>query len=150
MTTRGHGQSVVERYAKTRGERLFRADGGEFLMLHESARGHFPVYMHAHGSSPDVVSLRAHWSAGLARAELSRLREYVSRFNDRNPWLTASVGNSHDSYAIRIVGHIRFCAKDQADFGAFARFVDMSLSSAAKLFERVYSEITVRCLQATG
>ena len=141
--------TVIQRYARTRGERLFRTGEGEFLMLHESARGHFPVYLHARGSSPDVVSLRANWSAGLARTELSRLHAYVHRFNECNPWLTARVRHCHDSFALEIVGHIGFCSTDD-DFGTFARFVDMSLSAAAKLFERVYSEITVRCLQTAG
>ena len=140
---------MVKRYARTRGERLFRTGEGEFLMLHEAARGHFPVYMHARGSSPDVVSFRAHWSAGLARTELSRLHAHVDRFNGCTPWLTASVRHSHDSFALEIVGHIRFCSTDD-DFATFARFVDMSLSAATKLFETVYSEITVRCLQTAG
>ncbi|MGE5696133.1 MAG: hypothetical protein ACM4D3_13140 [Candidatus Sericytochromatia bacterium] len=142
--------TVIERYAKTRGIRLIRAGEGEFLMLQDSARGHFPVYMHARGSSRDGISLRAHWSAGLGRAELSLLHECVKRFNDHNPWLTASVREGPGSFALRIVGHIRFRATDEADFGVFARFLDMSLSTAARLFERVYSDMTVRYLQTTG
>ncbi|HUL98424.1 MAG TPA: YbjN domain-containing protein [Mycobacterium sp.] len=140
MTTRGIGQVMIERYARTRGERLFRADGGEYLILQDSARGHFPVYMRATGSSPDVVKLRARWSAGLARADRSRLLEWVNHFNDRDAWLMASVRDAHDPAALRVVVNSRFYVADEADFGAFARFVDLSLASAAEVFEGVYAE----------
>jgi hypothetical protein len=66
MATRGIGQLMIERYAKTRGERLFRADEGGYLILQDSARGHFPVHMRAHGS---VVELRPRWSPRVAHAD---------------------------------------------------------------------------------
>jgi Putative bacterial sensory transduction regulator len=141
VATRGIGQLMINRYARTRGERLFRADDGGYLMLQDSARGHFPVYLRPHDSSPDVVELCARWSARLAHAERSRLLEWVNRFNDRNPWLTASVRDTNDASAPTVVGNSRFCITNEVDFGAFARFVDLSLASATKLFEGVYAEI---------
>lgn len=60
---------MIERYARTRGERLFHADEGGYLILQDSARGHFPVHMHAHDSSPDVVVLRPRWSTRFAHPE---------------------------------------------------------------------------------
>src|SRR5262249_54986874 len=57
VANRGIGQLMIKRYARTRGERLFRAYEGQYLILQDSARGHFPVYMRPHGSSPDVVEL---------------------------------------------------------------------------------------------
>lgn len=141
MATQGIGQLMIERYAKTRRERLFRADGGECLILQDSARGHFPVYMGTRGSSPDVVTLRAHWSARCAHTERIRLDECVNRFNDRNKLLTASIRESHGSSALEVVGNSRFWVRDEDDFRPFVRFVDMSLTSAAKLFEGVYAEM---------
>jgi hypothetical protein len=49
----GIGQLMIERYAKTRRERLFRASGEESVILQDSARGHFPVYLGARRSSTD-------------------------------------------------------------------------------------------------
>jgi hypothetical protein len=141
VATPGVGQSLIERYAKTRSERLFRGDG-ESLILHDSALGHFPVYMSARGSSPDLVTLRARWSARCAHTERIRLHECVNRFNVRNALLTASVHDSHDFSALAVVGNSRFWVRDEDDFRPFARFVDMSLASATKLFEDVYAEIT--------
>ena len=131
---------MIERYAKTRGERLFRANGGDFLLLQDSARGHFPVYMHARSSSPDVVTLRAHWSARCAHTERMRLHESVNRFNARNASVTASVRDSHDSSALQVVVNSRFWVRDERDFGPFVRFADMSLASAARLFEQIYAD----------
>jgi Putative bacterial sensory transduction regulator len=141
VATRGIGQLMIKRYARTRGERLFRAYEGQYLILQDSARGHFPVYLRPHGSSPDAVELCARWSARLAHAERIRLLELVNRFNDRNQWLTASVRDTNDASALTVVGRSRFCITDEVDFGAFARFVDLSLASAAKLFEAVYAEM---------
>jgi hypothetical protein len=67
VATPGIGQLMIERYAKMRRERLFHstgeaANGEEYVILQDSARGHFPVYLSARGSSPDVVQLRAHFS----------------------------------------------------------------------------------------
>lgn len=145
---------MIERYAKKRSERLFRANDGEYVQLQDSARGHFPVYMHACGSSPDVVTLRAHWSARCAHTKRIHLRECVNRFNDRNPWLTVSVREAHDSSALTVVVNSSILLADEVDFGVFVRFVDLSLASAAKLFEQVYPGTQLpspaelrRCLQ---
>jgi hypothetical protein len=99
------------------------------------------VYMGTRGSSPDVVTLRAHWSARCAHTERIRLDECVNRFNDRNKLLTASVRERHDSSALEVVGNSRFWVRDEDDFRPFVRFVDMSLASAVKLFEGVYAEM---------
>ncbi len=131
---------MIERYAQTRGERLFRASGGERLMLQDSARGHFPVYLSARGSSPDVVTLRAHWSR-CERTERVRLQECVTRFNGRNKLLTASICESHATSALEVVGRSRFWVRDESDFAPFARFADRSLASAVKLFEGLYAEM---------
>lgn len=148
---------MIERYAKTRQERLFHATGAESVILQDSARGHFPVYLSARGSSPDRVELRAHWSARCTHTDQFRLQEFVNRFNARNKLLTASVRQSHDSSALTVVGSSRFWVRDEDDFRPFARFVDMSLASAVKLFESVYEEMNVpsageldRCLRLTG
>ena len=157
VATKGFGQALIERYAKTRRERLFHSNGNEFVILQDSARGHFPVYMRARDSSPDVVSLRARWSAGFAHAERIRVHELVNRFNDRNKWLTASIRETHDRSALRVVGNFRFWVRDEVDFAAFVRFVDLSLAAATKLFEAVYAEATLsspaeleRCFQLSG
>lgn len=158
---------MIERYAKTRQERLFHATGAESVILQDSARGHFPVYLSARGSSSDErlreeqstdrVELRAHWSARCTHTDQFRLQEFVNRFNARNKLLTASVRQSHDSSALTVVGNSRFWVRDEDDFRPFARFVDMSLASAVKLFESVYEEMNVpsageldRCLRLTG
>ena|SRR6185312_1323017 len=130
---------MIERYAKTRGERLFHASGGESLMLHDSARGHFPVYLSVRGSSPDVVTLRAHWSR-CARTERIRLHEYVNHFNEHDALLTASVCESHGTSALEIVAKSRFWVRDDDDFRPFVRFVDRSLAAAARLFEAIYTD----------
>ena len=141
---------MIERYAKMRRERLFRANvqeanvqganGEEYVILQDSARGHFPVHLSARGSSPDVVQLRAHFSARRAHTMRFRLHDCVNRFNDRNKLLTATVRESHDSSALGVVGNSRFWVRDEDDFGPFVRFVDMSLALAVKLVERVYEE----------
>lgn|GEM_PF-2329020 len=143
MATPGVGQSLIERYARTRGQRLFRGDEGESVLLHDSARGHFPVYMSARGSSPDLVTLRARWSARCAHTERIRLQECVNRFTARNALLTANIHESHDFSALAVVGNSRFWVRDEDDFRPFTRFVDMSLALAAKLFEDVYAEMTL-------
>jgi hypothetical protein len=157
VATRGVGQSLIERYAKTRRERLFRGGDGESLLMHDSAHGHFPVYMSARGSSPDLVTLRARWSARCAHTERIRLQECVTRFNVRNALLTARVQESHDFSALAVVGKSRFWVRDEDDFRPFARFVDISLASAAKLFEDVYTEMKLpslaeleRCFQLSS
>jgi hypothetical protein len=156
VATQGVGQSLIERYAKTRSQRLFRGDEGESVLLHDSAHGHFPVHMSARGSSPDLVTLRARWSARCAHAERIRLQECVNRFNVRSALLTAHVHESHDFSALAVVGNSRFWVRDEGDFRPFARFVDMSLASAVKLFEDVYAEMTLapaepeRCFQLSG
>ena len=137
---------MIERYAKMRRERLFHsngeaANGEEYVILQDSARGHFPVYLSARGSSPDVVQLRAHFSARRAHTKRFRLHDCVNRFNDRDKLLTATVRESHDSSALGVVGDSRFWVRDEGDFGPFVRFVDMSLASAVKLVERVYEEM---------
>jgi hypothetical protein len=142
---------MIQRYAKMRRERLFHANGAEangeeangeeYVILQDSARGHFPVYLSARGSSPDVVQLRAHFSARCAHTKRFRLHDCVDRFNDRNKLLTATVRESHDSSALGVVGKSRFWVRDEGDFGPFVRFVDMSLASAVKLVERVYEEM---------
>ena len=137
---------MIERYAKVRRERLFHsngeaANGEEYVILQDSARGHFPVYLSARGSSPDVVQLRAHFSARRAHTKRFRLHDCVNRFNDRDKLLTATVRESHDSSALGVVGDSRFWVRDEGDFGPFVRFVDMSLASAVKLVERVYEEM---------
>lgn len=131
---------MIKRYAQTRSERLFRASGGESLMLQDSARGHFPVYLSSRGSSPDVVTLRAHWSR-CARTERIRLHERVNRFNDRNKLLTASICESHGTSALEVVGKSRFWVRDEDDFAPLSRFIDMSLASAVRLFEGLYAEV---------
>jgi hypothetical protein len=158
---------MIERYAKTRRERLFRASGEEFVILQDSARGHFPAYLGARGSSTDerlreerladLVELRAHWSARCVQSNRVRLHECVNRFNDRNKLLTASVRESHLSPALTVVGKSRFWIRDDDDFRPFVRFIDMSLASAVKLFEFVYEEMNVpsaaeleRSLRLTG
>ena len=154
MATRGVGQSLIDRYAKTRSQRLFRREG-ESVLLHDSAHGHFPVYMSARGSSPDPVTLRARWSARCAHTERTRLEECVNRFNVRNALLTANVHESHDLSALAVVGNSRFWVRDGDDFRPFARFVDMSLALATTLFEDVYAEMTLpaepeKCFQLSG
>ena len=137
---------MIERYAKVRRERLFHsngeaANGEEYVILQDSARGHFPVYLSARGSSPDVVQLRAHFSARRAHTKRFRLHDCVNRFNDRNKLLTATVRESHDSSALGVVGDSRFWVRDEGDFGPFVRFVDMSLALAVQLVENVYEEM---------
>jgi hypothetical protein len=148
---------MIERYAKMRRERLFRPNGDESVLLQDSARGHFPVYLSARGSSPDVVQLRAHTSAGCAHTERFRLHEFVNRFNDRNKLLTASVREWHESSPLGVVASARFWVRDDDDFRPFVRFVDMSLAAAVKLVESVYEEMQApsaaelgRSLQMTG
>jgi hypothetical protein len=137
---------MIERYAKMRRERLFHsngeaANGEEYVILQDSARGHFPVYLSARGSSPDVVQLRAHFSARRAHTKRFRLHDCVNRFNDRDKLLTATVRESHDSSALGVVGDSRFWVRDEGDFGPFVRFVDMSLALAVQLVENVYEEM---------
>jgi len=137
---------MIERYAKVRRERLFHsngeaANGEEYVILQDSARGHFPVYLSARGSSPDVVQLRAHFSARRAHTKRFRLHDCVNRFNDRDKLLTATVRESHDSSALGVVGDSRFWVRDEGDFGPFVRFVDMSLALAVQLVESVYEEM---------
>jgi hypothetical protein len=137
---------MIERYAKMRRERLFHsngeaANGEEYVILQDSARGHFPVYLSARGSSPDVVQLRAHFSARRAHTKRFRLHDCVNRFNDRDKLLTATVRESHDSSALGVVGESRFWVRDEGDFGPFVRFVDMSLALAVQLVESVYEEM---------
>jgi hypothetical protein len=137
---------MIERYAKMRRERLFHsngeaANGEEYVILQDSARGHFPVYLSARGSSPDVVQLRAHFSARRAHTKRFRLHDCVNRFNDRDKLLTATVRESHDSSALGVVGDSRFWVRDEGDFGPFVRFVDMSLALAVQLVEIVYEEM---------
>ena len=137
---------MIERYAKMRRERLFHstgeaANGEEYVILQDSARGHFPVHLSARGSSPDVVQLRAHFSARRAHTMRFRLHDCVNRFNDRNKLLTATVRESHDSSALGVVGGSRFWVRDEGDFGPFVRFVDMSLALAVQLVESVYEEM---------
>ena len=137
---------MIERYAKVRRERLFHsngeaANGEEYVILQDSARGHFPVYLSARGSSPDVVQLRAHFSARRAHTKRFRLHDCVNRFNDRDKLLTATVRESHDSSALGVVGDSRFWVRDEGDFGPFVRFVDMSLALAVQLVENVYEEM---------
>lgn len=137
---------MIERYAKVRRERLFHsngeaANGAEYVILQDSARGHFPVYLSARGSSPDVVQLRAHFSARRAHTKRFRLHDCVNRFNDRDKLLTATVRESHDSSALGVVGDSRFWVRDEGDFGPFVRFVDMSLALAVQLVESVYEEM---------
>ncbi|MDT5371663.1 MAG: hypothetical protein QOC62_6094 [Mycobacterium sp.] len=137
---------MIERYAKMRRERLFHsngeaANGEEYVILQDSARGHFPVYLSARGSSPDVVQLRAHFSARRAHTKRFRLHDCVNRFNDRDKLLTATVRESHDSSALGVVGDSRFWVRDEGDFGPFVRFVDMSLALAVQLVESVYEEM---------
>jgi hypothetical protein len=157
VATVGVGQSLIERYARTRSQRLFQSDERESVLLHDSARGHFPVYMSARGSSPDLVTLRARWSARCAHTERIRLQECVNRFTARNALLTANIHESPDFSAAAVVGNSRFWVRDEDDFRPFTRFVDMSLALAAKLFEDVYAEMTLvspaeleRCLQLSG
>lgn len=121
---------MIERYARARDERLFRADD-EYVMLHDTAGGHFPVYLRP----GDGIAVHARWSAGLARADLNRLHSLVKHTNNHHPWLTATV--SDDPLELRIAGRIRCCTTDDMEFGLFTRFVDMFRSSAAELFERV-------------
>jgi len=137
---------MIERYAKMRRERLFHSNGEadngeEYVILQDSARGHFPVYLSARGSSPDVVQLRAHFSARRAHTKRFRLHDCVNRFNDRDKLLTATVRESHDSSALGVVGDSRFWVRDEGDFGPFVRFVDMSLALAVQLVESVYEEM---------
>ena len=137
---------MIERYAKMRRERLFHsngeaANGEEYVILQDSARGHFPVYLSARGSSPDVVQLRAHFSARRVHTKRFRLHDCVNRFNDRDKLLTATVRESHDSSALGVVGDSRFWVRDEGDFGPFVRFVDMSLALAVQLVENVYEEM---------
>jgi hypothetical protein len=137
---------MIERNAKKRRERLFHstgeaANGEEYVILQDSARGHFPVYLSARGSSPDVVQLRAHFSARRAHTKRFRLHDCVNRFNDRDKLLTATVRESHDSSALGVVGDSRFWVRDEGDFGPFVRFVDMSLALAVQLVESVYEEM---------
>ena len=141
MATPGIGQLLIERYAKTRRERLFRPNGADNVLLQDSARGHFPVYLSPHGSSPDLVGLRAVWSARCLHTKRHRLHDCVNHFNDRNKLLTASVHETHDSRALEVVGKSQFWVRDEEDFRPFVRFVDMSLASAVNLFERVYDEM---------
>ena len=146
MAIEGIGQLMIERYAKMRRERLFQADGKkangeEYVILQDSARGHFPVYLSARGSSPDVVQLRAHFLARRAHTKRFRLHDCVNRFNDRDKLLTATVRESHDSSALGVVGDSRFWVRDEGDFGPFVRFVDMSLALAVQLVESVYEEL---------
>jgi hypothetical protein len=137
---------MIERFAKMRRERLFHsngeaANGAEYVILQDSARGHFPVYLSARGSSPDVVQLRAHFWARRARTKRFRLHDCVNRFNVRDKLLTATVRESHDSSALGVVGDSRFWVRDEGDFGPFVRFVDMSLALAVQLVESVYEEL---------
>jgi hypothetical protein len=136
---------MIERYAKMRRERLFHPNRDESVLLQDSARGHFPVYLSARGASPDVVQLRAHTSAGCAHTKRFRLHEFVNRFNDRNKLLTASVRESHESSPLGVVASGRFWVRDDGDFRPFVRFVDMSLASAVELVESVYEEVRAPC-----
>ena len=137
---------MIQRYATMRGGRLFQpnseeSNGKEAVILQDSARGHFPVYLSARGSSPDVIHLRAHWSARCAHSKRFRLHGCVNRFNDRNALLTATVRESHDSSALRVVGNGRFWVAGDDDFGPFVRFIDVSLASIVELFESVYEDM---------
>ena len=135
------GQQMIERYAKKRSHRLFRAEDGEYLILTESTVGPFRAYMHPRGSSPDVVKCCASPFVSFPHLERDRLLELVNRFNNRNQWLTASVRDTHDMSRLRVVGNSRLSLSDEADFGVFVRFVDLSLETAAKLFETVDREM---------
>jgi hypothetical protein len=132
---------MIERYARKRGRWLYGSDDGAYLMFENSLAGRFPVHLSASGSTPDFVTLRAHSSARFARAERTRLLEWVNRFNDRTQRLTASVMDSADSSGLRIVGSGRFCVSGKTDFNIFTKFVDQTLASAAELFEGVEAEM---------
>jgi len=141
VDTQGIGQVMIERYGELRGQRLFHADGGEYLLRRNSAAGQFHVYLRARGSSPDVVEFRARSFARFPHAERTRLLEWVNRFNDCIQWLPASVRSSRYSADLAVVGNSRFCVADEGDFGAFVRFADLFLAVAAKLFEGVDAEM---------
>lgn len=70
-------------------------------------------------------------------AERGRLLEWVNRWNDHNPWLTASVRRTADGSQLRIVGNSTLFVVLDSEFPVLRRSVDLSLGAALKLFEAV-------------
>lgn len=133
-------QPMIDRYLAMRGHRIYRADDGERLIEMTSTAGTFRVYLDVSRAASNVLTIRARSSAQYSAAERTRLLETVNRWNDRHHWLPASVRDGRSS-RLRVVGNGRFSITDETDFGAFARYADLAIAFAAKLFERVDAEM---------
>jgi len=141
MDGREFGQVLIEKYLRERRNRFYRADDGEFVILVGSTTAPFQMFMRARGTAPTVVKIRARWSMRFPRAERNRLLELVNKWNDHNQWLTASIRDTHDGTDLRVVGNSRIAVDENVDFSTFRWFVDLSVASAAKLFEEVAAEM---------
>lgn len=139
----GIGSVMIERYLRERRYRFFRSDDGEYLVFISSQAGQFPVYMLSRSSDPNVVTLRARTQAQFPHAERGRLLEWVNRWNDKNPWLTASVRPTTDGSRLRVVGHSPFFVVVDSEFPVLRRFADLAFAAALKLFEAVRTELVV-------
>lgn len=140
MNSTGIGPALIEKYLRMRGFRRYRADDGECMIAVASDAGAFRFYLRP-STSAEVVKVRARSDRRLPGEQRARLLEVANRFNDHNQWLTASVREGTDAGYLRVVGNSRFWVTDGTDLDTFARFVDMSLASAAALFEAVDAEL---------
>lgn len=143
MTGTGIGQTMIERYLREQRYRFDRADDGDYLAFISSGAGHFQVYLRSRVSSPNVVRFAARSGMEFAHADRNRLLEWANSWNDRDPWVTASIRDTHDGSQLRIVGNSTvFVAKD-SELPVFRRFADLSFASAVKLFEAADSEMNL-------
>ena len=143
MVSTGIGQAMIERYLHERRYRFFRAEDGECLVFISSKAGPFQVYLGAGSSAPNVVKLRARPGLQFPTAERSRLLEWANRWNDRNPWLTASVRRTADGSHLRIVGNSTLFVVLDSEFPVLRRSIDLSLGAALRLFEAVNDEMVL-------
>lgn len=135
------GQLLIEKYLREQGYRFFRAEDGECLVFISSKAGPFQVHMRTRSGAPNVVKFGARAGMRFPLAERGRLLELVNRWNDQDPWLTASVRPTADGSQLRVVGNSTFFVVLDAEFPVLRRFADLSLASALKLFELLNSEM---------
>ena len=134
---------MIERYLREQGYRFFRAEDGECLVFMSSKTGPFQLYLRTRSGAPNVVKFGVRTGLQFPSGERGRLLELVNRWNDQNPWLTASVRPTADGSQLRVVGNSTFFVVLDSEFAVLRRFADLSLGAALKLFEAVNAEMTL-------
>jgi hypothetical protein len=135
---------LIERYLDSRGLRFYRSrDGKGLLVLFSTEHGKLQVNLRASGVRSDVLVISISTATYSRAADRSRLMDLVNDWNRDTYWPKAFVRETSQPGRIAVVGESAFPLGDGIGIDALGNFINSSIRSGAKLFDKVAQATSV-------